>query len=108
MSYQTGRRPGLNGRPGSRTARAGLALAGLVLTVSGCGHVLPLGLSAVPVPGRLAAAIALQPGAPRPRHNPRSPRARRRPPRAPPAPPRFPQPARPPSAPCASASSGPR
>jgi hypothetical protein len=48
------------------TARAGLALAGLVLTVAGCGHVLPLGLSAIPVPSHLAAAIVLQPGVPAP------------------------------------------
>jgi hypothetical protein len=42
-------------------ARAGLALTGLVLTLAGCGHVLPLGLSAIPVPSRLASAIVLQP-----------------------------------------------
>jgi hypothetical protein len=42
-------------------ARAGLALTGLLLTVAGCGHVLPLGLSAIPVPSRLASAIVLQP-----------------------------------------------
>jgi hypothetical protein len=42
-------------------ARAALALTGLVLTVAGCGHVLPLGLSAIPVPSRLASAIVLQP-----------------------------------------------
>jgi len=66
MSYRTRRRPGLNGGPGRRTVRADLTLAGLALTVAGCGHVLPLGLSAVPVPGHLAAAIALQPGIPAP------------------------------------------
>jgi hypothetical protein len=60
------RRPGLSAGPGSRTARAALALAGLLLAVAGCGRVLPLGLSAVPVPGHLAAAITLQPGVPAP------------------------------------------
>jgi len=44
-----------------RPAGIGLALAGLVLTVAGCGHVLPLGLSAIPVPSQLASAIVLQP-----------------------------------------------
>jgi hypothetical protein len=37
-----------------------------VLTVAGCGRVLPLGLSAIPVPSHLAAAIVLQPGVPAP------------------------------------------
>lgn len=66
MSYRGRRRIELKGRSGRRTARAGLALAGLVLTVAGCGRVLPLGLSAVPVPSHLAAAIVLQPGFPAP------------------------------------------
>jgi hypothetical protein len=66
MSYRRGHRTGLKGGSGRPTARAGLALAGLVLTVAGCGHVLPLGLSAIPVPSHLAAAIVLQPGFPAP------------------------------------------
>jgi hypothetical protein len=66
MSYRNGRRTGLSGEPGRRTAGAGLALAGLVLTVAGCGRVLPLGLSAVPVPSHLAPAIVLQPEVPAP------------------------------------------
>lgn len=66
MSYWSGRRIGLRGGPGRRTARVGLAFAGLVLTVVGCGRVLPLGLSAIPAPSHLAAAIVLQPGIPAP------------------------------------------
>lgn len=66
MSYRRGCRIGLKAGSGRRTARAGLALTGLVLTVAGCGHVLPLGLSAIPVPSHLAAAIVLQPGVPAP------------------------------------------
>lgn len=66
MSHRRGRRIGLRGGSGRPAARAGLALAGLVLGVAGCSHVLPLGLSAVPVPSRLAAAIVLQPGVPAP------------------------------------------
>lgn len=66
MSCREGRHIGLKGGSGRRTARAGLALAGLVLTVAGCGHMLPLGLSAIPVPSHLAAAIVLQPGVPGP------------------------------------------
>lgn len=46
---------------GRWSARVGLALTGLVLTVVGCGHMLPLGLSAIPVPSHLASAIVLQP-----------------------------------------------
>lgn len=46
---------------GRRPAKAGLALAGLMLTVTGCTQVLPLGLAAVPVPSQLAAAIVMQP-----------------------------------------------
>lgn len=66
MSCQGGRHIGRRGGSGRRTARVGLALAGLVLTVAGCGHMLPLGLSAIPVPSHLAAAIVLQPGLPGP------------------------------------------
>jgi hypothetical protein len=58
MTYQRGRLVRGSGRC---LARVGLALTGLVLTVAGCGHVLPLGLSAIPVPSRLASAIVLQP-----------------------------------------------
>lgn len=58
MSHRTRLKAG----PARRKARAGLALAGIVLTVAGCGHVLPLGLAAIPVPSRLATAIVLQPG----------------------------------------------
>ena len=58
MTYQGGRLARGSGR---WPARAGLVLTGLVLTVAGCGHVLPLGLSAIPVPSRLASAIVLQP-----------------------------------------------
>jgi hypothetical protein len=47
--------------PGRYPARIGLALTGLALSVAGCGHVLPLGLSAIPVPSHLASAIVLQP-----------------------------------------------
>jgi hypothetical protein len=41
-----------------------IALAGLVLTVAGCSHALPLGPApaALPAPSRLASAIVLQPG----------------------------------------------
>lgn len=66
MSYRKGHRARLSRQPGRRAAGAGLTLAGLLLAVAGCGHVLPLGLAAVPVPGRLATAIVLQPGDPAP------------------------------------------
>lgn len=58
-------------RSGSRPAWAAIALAGLGLTVTGCGQVLPLGPApaATPVPRQLASPIVLelglsQPGAP--------------------------------------------
>jgi hypothetical protein len=58
-------------RSGRRPARAAIALAGLGLTVVGCGHVLPLGPTpaATPVPRQLASPIVMelglsQPGAP--------------------------------------------
>ncbi len=43
---------------------AGVALAGLVLTVAGCSQALPLGPAPTPppAPARLASAIVLQPG----------------------------------------------
>jgi hypothetical protein len=40
--------------------RGRLAAAALALAVTGCGHVLPLGPDAPPVPGRLAVPIILQ------------------------------------------------
>jgi hypothetical protein len=58
-------------RSGRRPARAAIAVAGLVLTVAGCGHVLPLGPAPAPtpVPRQLASPIVMelglsQPGAP--------------------------------------------
>ena len=51
-------------RPDRLPARVSVALAGLVLTVAGCGQALPLGPAPapLPVPSRLASAIVLQPG----------------------------------------------
>jgi hypothetical protein len=51
-------------RSGGRAAGAGAALAGLVLTVSGCSQALPLGPAPAPAPAtsRLASAIVMQPG----------------------------------------------
>jgi hypothetical protein len=45
-------------------ARAGIALAGLMLAVAGCSHVLPLGPAPAPTPTprHLAAAIVMEPG----------------------------------------------
>jgi hypothetical protein len=60
-------------RSGRCPARAGLALAGLMLTVAGCGHVLPLGLAAIPVPSHLASAIILQPALVTPSRSPVGP-----------------------------------
>jgi hypothetical protein len=50
--------------PGRFPARVSIALAGLVLTVAGCSHALPLGPApaALPAPSRLASTIVLQPG----------------------------------------------
>lgn len=49
---------------GRHPAGAGIALAGLVLTVAGCSHVLPLGPApaATPAPSHLASAIVMEPG----------------------------------------------
>ncbi len=58
MTYRAGRLARGSGRC---PARLGLALTGLVLAVAGCGHVLPLGLSAIPGPSRLTSAIVMQP-----------------------------------------------
>jgi hypothetical protein len=49
---------------GKLPAGLGVALAGLVLTVAGCGQVLPLGPApaAAPAPRHLASPIVMQPG----------------------------------------------
>jgi hypothetical protein len=72
MTYRGGRLVQGSGR---RPARAGLALAGLALTVAGCGHVLPLGLAAIPVPSHLASAIVMQPALVAPSRAPAGPGA---------------------------------
>ncbi len=45
---------------GSRPAGAGIVISALVLAVSGCSHVLPLGPVASPAPRHLATAIVLE------------------------------------------------
>jgi hypothetical protein len=51
-------------RSGRQQARAGIALAGLVLAAAGCSQVLPVGPAPAPTPAprHLASAIVMQPG----------------------------------------------